>query len=71
MELLLDKTQKTENYSEADFLANVGIPMRIDARHTIAHNNIMVIDERDGQTPTPTRIPRTTSSPMSPPFCGG
>jgi hypothetical protein len=23
------------------------------------------------QTPTLTRIPRTTSSPMSPPFCGG
>lgn len=49
MELLLDKTQKTENYSEADFLANVGIPMRINARHTITHNNIRVIDGRDGQ----------------------
>ena len=44
---ILDKSQKTEKYSEADFLVNMGIPVQIDAKHAIAHNKIMVID---GQT---------------------
>jgi phosphatidylserine/phosphatidylglycerophosphate/cardiolipin synthase-like enzyme len=47
VEVILDKSQKTEKYSEADFLVNVGIPVQIDAKHSIAHNKIMVID---GQT---------------------
>ena len=41
---ILDKSQRTEKYSEADFLKNAGIPTLIDARHAIAHNKIMVID---------------------------
>ena len=44
VEVILDKSQRTEKYSEADFLVNVGIPVRIDAQHAIAHNKIMVID---------------------------
>ena len=32
------------HYSEADFLAHAGIPVRIDAVHAIAHNKVMVID---------------------------
>ena len=47
VEIILDKSQRTEKYSEADFLVNVGIPTKIDAKHAIAHNKIMVID---GQT---------------------
>ena len=48
VEVILDKCQKTEKYSEADFLVNVGIPVQIDAKHAIAHNKIMVIDGADG-----------------------
>jgi phosphatidylserine/phosphatidylglycerophosphate/cardiolipin synthase-like enzyme len=44
IDVLLDKSQRTEHYSEADFLAHAGIPTRIDARHAIAHNKVMVID---------------------------
>jgi phosphatidylserine/phosphatidylglycerophosphate/cardiolipin synthase-like enzyme len=42
--VLLDKSQKTEKYSSADFLANAGIPTKIDAAHAIAHNKVMIID---------------------------
>ena len=44
VEVILDKSQKSEKYSEADFLVNVGIPVQIDTKHAIAHNKIMVID---------------------------
>jgi phosphatidylserine/phosphatidylglycerophosphate/cardiolipin synthase-like enzyme len=43
-EAILDKSQRTEQYSEADFLAHAGIPVLIDDKHAIAHNKIMVID---------------------------
>ena len=42
--VILDKSQRTEKYSEADFLAHAGIRTLIDAKHAIAHNKIMVID---------------------------
>lgn len=42
--VLLDKSQRTEKYSSADFLANAGITTKIDAAHAIAHNKVMVID---------------------------
>ena len=29
----------------ADFIANAGIPVLIDAKHAIAHNKVMVIDD--------------------------
>jgi len=45
VQVILDKSQKSEKYSEADFLVNVGIPVQIDAKHAIAHNKIMVIDD--------------------------
>ena len=44
VEVILDKSQRTERYSEADFLAHSGIPVSIDAAHAIAHNKVMVID---------------------------
>jgi phosphatidylserine/phosphatidylglycerophosphate/cardiolipin synthase-like enzyme len=44
VEVLLDKSQRTEKYSSADFVAHEGIPTRIDAAHAIAHNKVMVID---------------------------
>ncbi|MHB1035021.1 MAG: phospholipase D family nuclease [Pirellulales bacterium] len=42
--VILDKSQRSEKYSSADFLANTGIPTTIDAQHAIAHNKVMVID---------------------------
>jgi phosphatidylserine/phosphatidylglycerophosphate/cardiolipin synthase-like enzyme len=45
VEAILDKSNRTDKYSAADFLANAGIPTRIDAQHAIAHNKVIVIDE--------------------------
>ena len=42
--VVLDKSQRTERYSGATYLANNGIPVAIDDRHAIAHNKVMVID---------------------------
>ena len=44
VEVILDRSQKTEKYSSLDFMANQGIPTRIDSAHAIAHNKIMIID---------------------------
>jgi len=41
---ILDKSQKTAQYSSATFLANSKIPTLIDDQHAIAHNKIMIID---------------------------
>jgi phosphatidylserine/phosphatidylglycerophosphate/cardiolipin synthase-like enzyme len=42
--VILDKSQKTQKYSSATFLANAGIPTFIDDRHAIAHNKIILVD---------------------------
>ena len=42
--VILDKSQRTERYSEADFFLRADIPTYIDAKHNIAHNKIMLID---------------------------
>ncbi len=47
VEVILDKSQRTEKYSEADFLVNMGIPTKIDTLHAIAHNKVIIVD---GQT---------------------
>jgi phosphatidylserine/phosphatidylglycerophosphate/cardiolipin synthase-like enzyme len=44
VQAILDKSQRSERYSSATFLANSGIPTFIDGEHAIAHNKIMVID---------------------------
>ena len=44
VEVILDKSQRTQKYSSATFLYNSGIPVKIDAQHAIAHNKVMVID---------------------------
>ena len=44
VEVILDKSKRTQNYSPATFLYNQGIPVRIDAQHAIAHNKVMIID---------------------------
>jgi phosphatidylserine/phosphatidylglycerophosphate/cardiolipin synthase-like enzyme len=43
VEIILDKSQKSDQYSSADFLANSGMSVKIDSQHVIAHNKVMVI----------------------------
>jgi phosphatidylserine/phosphatidylglycerophosphate/cardiolipin synthase-like enzyme len=44
IQVILDKSQRSEKYSSADFVLHAGVPTYIDAKHAIAHNKIMVID---------------------------
>jgi phosphatidylserine/phosphatidylglycerophosphate/cardiolipin synthase-like enzyme len=44
VEVVVDKSQRSATYTEADFTANQGIPTFVDDRHAIAHNKIMLID---------------------------
>jgi phosphatidylserine/phosphatidylglycerophosphate/cardiolipin synthase-like enzyme len=43
--VILDASQRTDKYSEADFLQHSEIPTLIDAQHAIAHNKIVIIDD--------------------------
>ena len=42
--VVLDKSQETEKYTSATFLANSGVPVWIDDDFAIAHSKIMIID---------------------------
>jgi len=44
VEIILDKSNRSEKYSAGDFIAHSGIPTYIDDKHAIAHNKIMIID---------------------------
>ena len=44
IEVILDKSQRTGRYSSATFLFNQGIPVKIDRKHAIAHNKVIIID---------------------------
>jgi phosphatidylserine/phosphatidylglycerophosphate/cardiolipin synthase-like enzyme len=46
LQVILDKNNQTDKYSAATFTQNYGIPTFIDARHSIAHNKIIIIDAR-------------------------
>ena len=46
VEAVLDKSNRTDKYSGATFLKNQGCDVLIDAKHAIAHNKIMIIDEK-------------------------
>lgn len=41
---LLDKENRQKRYSGATYLANAGVPLRIDDKVAIAHNKVIVID---------------------------
>jgi len=43
---VLDKSNRTKKYSAATFLKNMEIPVYIDDKHAIAHNKIILIDNR-------------------------
>jgi len=44
IEVVLDKSQRREKYTSADFVSHAGIPTYIDSAHAIAHNKIMILD---------------------------
>ena len=44
VEILLDKSNLTSQYTSGPFVAKAGIPTKIDSAHDIAHNKIMIID---------------------------
>jgi phosphatidylserine/phosphatidylglycerophosphate/cardiolipin synthase-like enzyme len=44
VEVILDKSQKSQKYSSFTFLTHASIPTYIDAEHAIAHNKIILID---------------------------
>ncbi len=46
IEIVLDKSQRREKYTAADFVTHAGIPTFIDDRHAIAHNKVIIIDQR-------------------------
>lgn len=43
--VILDKSQRSEKYSSADFIANSGIKTWIDTCCAIAHNKLIVVDD--------------------------
>jgi phosphatidylserine/phosphatidylglycerophosphate/cardiolipin synthase-like enzyme len=45
VEVILDKSNRTDKYSAADFLANQGMPTKIDANHAISHNKVRHISD--------------------------
>jgi len=44
VQVILDKSQRRERYSSADFVIHEGIPTWIDEKPAIAHNKVIVID---------------------------
>lgn len=46
VQVMLDKSQVTQQYSACDFLHNSNISVYIDRAHAIAHNKIIIIDQQ-------------------------
>lgn len=49
VQVVVDKSQKSEKYTSATFIANAGIPISVDSKHAIAHNKVIVVDGRTVQ----------------------
>lgn len=45
VKLILDKSQSSQRYSASTFFANLGFDLRIDVKHAIYHNKVMIIDD--------------------------
>ena len=45
VQVVMDKSQKSEKYTSATYIVNHDIPVRIDTQHAIAHNKIIICDE--------------------------
>lgn len=46
VQILLDRANEKETYSELGPIAEQGLDVRIDSQHAIAHNKIIIIDEK-------------------------
>ena len=46
VQVLLDNSQRIQKYTVVDLLNRADIPTLIDADHSIAHNKVMIIDNR-------------------------
>lgn len=44
VELVVDKSNATARYTAATFLANQGVPVRVDYRYAILHDKFIVVD---------------------------
>ena len=45
VQVVVDKSQAKAKYTSATFLANVGIPTRVDYKYAIMHNKFIIIDD--------------------------
>jgi phosphatidylserine/phosphatidylglycerophosphate/cardiolipin synthase-like enzyme len=45
VQVLLDKSQRSEKYSSAEYLARAGVPVFVDDAHAIAHNKVIILDD--------------------------
>ena len=46
VKILIDKSQLKEQYSQLGFLAQNDLPIFIDSAQGIAHNKVMILDDR-------------------------
>lgn len=46
VDVILDASQASEQYSSSRFLTNAKVSTLIDREHAIAHNKVMIIDDR-------------------------
>ncbi len=44
MVAILDRSNRTKNYSAADFLVHNGVETYTDSMHPISHNKLLIID---------------------------
>jgi phosphatidylserine/phosphatidylglycerophosphate/cardiolipin synthase-like enzyme len=44
VEVILDKSRTDKDHTQADFLADKGVPTLIDDKHVTAHNKIILVD---------------------------
>lgn len=50
VQIVLDQSQQLEKHSLANFVANNGVPVRINSRYAALHSKLMVIDEETIET---------------------
>jgi phosphatidylserine/phosphatidylglycerophosphate/cardiolipin synthase-like enzyme len=67
VQVILDKSQRTEQYPSADFLANQGVPTMIDTEHTIAHNKVRHISDGEECNSVASIVGRSCTHPTTPP----
>jgi len=48
--VVVDKSNATARYTAATFLANQGVPVRVDYRYAIMHDKFMVVDGDEVET---------------------